>query len=63
MPVETMTVKEHARRVIENLPEDATWEDVEYAVYVCKKIAAGLADLDAGRTYTTEEVKQRLGLA
>ena len=63
MQTETMTAKEHARRVIERLPEDATWEDVEYAVYVCRKIAAGLADADAGRLVPHDEVKRRIGLA
>ena len=30
-----MTVKEQARRVLDELPEDATWDDVLYAFYVC----------------------------
>ena len=33
----TSSIKEEARRIIERLPEDATWEDLQYEVYVCTK--------------------------
>jgi predicted transcriptional regulator len=55
-------VKTQAVRLIEQLPEDATWEDLQYAIYVQQAIEAGLEDVKAGRVYTTEEVRKRLGL-
>ena len=31
-------VKEEVRRMIESLPDDATWEDVQYFIYVRERI-------------------------
>jgi hypothetical protein len=28
----TATVKEEARRLVERLPDDATWEDLQYQI-------------------------------
>ena len=58
----TPTVKEEARRLIERLPEDATWEDVQYEVYVRQAIEAGLKDSREGRIVALAEVRRRLGL-
>jgi hypothetical protein len=38
----TRTLKEEALRIIEALPDDATWEDLQYEVYVRQSIEAGL---------------------
>jgi predicted transcriptional regulator len=56
------TVKEEAANTIAKLSDDATWDDVLYAMYVRHEIAAGDADIAAGRTYSTEEVLRSLGL-
>jgi len=53
-----MTVKEQAHRVLDSLPESATWEDVVYAFYVCHSIARGMDDVDNGRTVSDEEVRR-----
>ena len=42
--------KAHAREAIDRLPDDASWDDVMYELYVRESIDAGLADLAAGRT-------------
>ena len=55
-------VKSAARDAIESLPEDSTWDDAIYRLYVRQKIDAGLADVDAGRTVDTSELRRRLGL-
>jgi predicted transcriptional regulator len=55
-------VKEEAAHLIENLPEDATWDDLMYEIYVRHQIEAGIAAADAGRTFSTEEVRRRLQL-
>ena len=56
---EMSTVKEQAKKLIEKLPDDATWKDLLYEVYVCQEIEAGLRDLEAGRVLSQEEVKKR----
>lgn len=54
------SVKEAARAIVEQLPEQATWDDLMYELYVKQKIEQGLADVEAGRTYSHEEVKAEL---
>lgn len=53
------TVKEEARKVIENLPDGATWDDLMYELYVRQKIETGLRAADEGRVLSHEQVKQR----
>lgn len=55
-------VKDEARRLVENLPEDVTWDDLMYQIYVRQAIEAGLADSDAGRVIDVEEVRKQFGL-
>jgi hypothetical protein len=56
------TVKEEAAELISNLSDDATWSDLVYSIYVRRSIEEGLADIEAGRTYSTEEVLEFFGL-
>jgi predicted transcriptional regulator len=55
-------VKDEARRLVERLPDEVTWDDVVHEIYVRQAIEAGLADSDAGRTTPVEEVRRRFGL-
>jgi hypothetical protein len=56
------TVKEEAKRLIERLPDNATWDDVEYEIYVRRAVDAGLSDSDAGRIESNAEVRKSFGL-
>jgi predicted transcriptional regulator len=58
----TATVKSEARKLVDGLPEDATWEDLIYQIYVREAIEQGLRDADAGRTADTATVRAELGL-
>lgn len=60
--METEGIKEQARRLLENLPDTATWEDLIYQIYVRQAIEAGINDSDRGRTVAVEEVRRRFGL-
>jgi len=53
-------VKETVRSLLDRLPETCTLDDVLYHVYVLQAIERGLADADAGRTVSHEDVAQRL---
>jgi predicted transcriptional regulator len=55
-------IKIEAARLLAQLPDDATWEDLQYAIYVQQAIEAGIQDAEEGRVHTTDEVRQRLGL-
>lgn len=56
------SIKPEARRLVEQLPEDATWDDLMYEIYVRQAIEAGLQDSREGRTVPVAEVRRRLGL-
>lgn len=56
------TVRDDTRKLADRLPDDATWDDVLYEIYVRQSIEAGLKDADAGNTLSSEEVRRRLGL-
>ena len=54
------SAKDAARKIIDHLPEQATWDDIMYTLYVKQKIEEGLADIEAGRTVPHNEVKAEL---
>ncbi len=55
MPITDL--KREAHRLIDQLPEDATWDDLMYQLFVRQAIEAGFADSDAGRTVDLHEVR------
>ena len=55
-------VKSEAHRLIDTLPDDATWDDIMYRVYVHQCIDAGARDADRGQTMDVDEVRRRFGL-
>lgn len=54
--------KEEARRIIEELPDDASWEDLMYRIYVRQAVKAGIEDFQAGRVVPDEKVPRQFGL-
>ncbi len=54
-----MTAKEIALDAIAHLPDSATIEEIMEALYVRKKMADGLADIEAGRVVSNDEAKKR----
>ena len=57
------SIKPQALRLLEQLPDDATWEDLMYEIYVRQAIEDGLKDSQAGRTVSVDEVRKRFGLS
>lgn len=53
------SVKEQAKEVVDQLPDDATWEEVVYRLYRRRELEAGHRDLEEGRVHSHEEVKKR----
>lgn len=56
------SVKEQALRLVESLPSDATWEDLQYQIFVKQKIEAGLQDARQGRTVSDRDARNQFGL-
>ncbi len=46
--------------MIENLPDDSSFEDIQYHIYVRQKVERGLEDIEAGKVLTQEEVEERM---
>ena len=55
-----VTAKQEVAQLLTQLPDDATLEDIQYHVYVLEKIQRGRADIAAGRSYTSEQARERL---
>jgi predicted transcriptional regulator len=62
MKMLTGTVKEEARKLVERLPDDATWEDLQYEIYFRQSVEAGLRASEEGRVVPHEEARRQLGL-
>ena len=60
--MEALKVKDEARRLVEDLPDDASWDDLMYTIYVRQAIEEGLRDSEAGRTVDVKAVRARFGL-
>ena len=56
----TMTTKEIAKQVIDNLPNDASMDDIMYALYVKDTFERGVREMREGEVIPHEVVKQRL---
>lgn len=59
---ESTTIKDAAHRIVEQLPDDASWEDLIYRLYVRQSIEAGLRDGKTGRVESVAEVRKSFGL-
>jgi len=57
------SIKEKVHRLLDGLPESATWDDLMYKIYVRQTIEAGLEDSDAGRNTDVKELRASFGLS
>ena len=61
--VETQGVKSAVRQLADALPDDATWDDVMYRIYVHQAVDAGRRDSAEGRLVDVAEVRRQFGLS
>lgn len=54
------TAKDEVRALLENLPDDASLEDIQYHLYVRQKVLKGLEASEQGRTLTHQEAVRRM---
>jgi hypothetical protein len=57
------SIKEEAARLVRELPESASWDDLMYEIFVRQKIESGLADLQSGRKHDHASIRKEFGLA
>lgn len=55
-----MIPRDAVRRLLEELPADASYEDIQYHIYVQQKIDAGLEAAERGEFISDEEIAQRI---
>lgn len=52
-------VKKEAMKMIDGLPEEISWDDIIYQMYVRNKIERGIKAADEGRIVPHDEVKKQ----
>ncbi len=53
-----MTTKEYALHVIEDLPDDVTWDDVRERINFVAGVRKGLDELDAGKGIPHAQIRE-----
>ncbi len=56
------SVKKAAARLVRELPDSASWDDLMYQIIVRQKIEAGLEDLREGRKHDHAAIRREFGL-
>ena len=54
------SAKREVEELLKRIPDDASYEDIQYAIYVRRKIARAEADATAGRVLTQEDAERRM---
>ncbi len=60
--MQATNIREEAHHLLEKMPENATWDDLMYKIYVRQAIEDGLEDSKAGRTIDVKNVRAKFGL-
>ncbi len=55
-------VKSEALKLVRDLPDSSSWNDLMYCIYVRQKIEAGLADIESGRVHTHASIRKEFAL-
>lgn len=51
---------EEVRQLLERLPVDASYEDIQYHIYVRQTVQLGIEAADHGEVISQEEVERRM---
>jgi len=60
--MQSNNIKQEAYHLLQKLPENATWDDLMYEIYVRQAIEAGIEESEAGRTIDVGQVRAKFGL-
>jgi hypothetical protein len=60
--MEIKNIKQKARNLIDKLPDNSTWDDLMYEIYMRQAIEAGLADSEAEKVISVAEVRTKFKL-
>ena len=54
------TVKEEVKSLLQKLPDNCTFEDIQYHLYVIEKIQRGIERAEKEGTITQKEIERRM---
>ena len=54
------TAKDEVRRLLDDLPDEASFEDIQYQVYLLDEVSRGSRESDLGEGIEHGEVKRHL---
>jgi len=54
------TAKDEVRKLLDRMPDEASFEDIQYQVYVLDEIQRGSKEIDRGEGVPQAEVRRRL---
>ena len=54
------TAKQDVERMLQHLPRESTYEDIQYHLYVLEKIKRGQDNIANGQSCSHEQAKERL---
>ena len=55
-----ITNKESAQQIIADLPDDVTWDEIQYRLYIKEMIDEAELEIAEGKGISHEEVEERL---
>ena len=59
----TPNLRQQVHQIADQLPPEATWDDVRYQIELRASIERGLADADGGRMTDVETLRREFGLS
>ncbi len=55
-----ISAKIEAIEILKSLPDNCTWEDIQYHLYVREKVEKGLKDIENGKIVSHEKVEKEV---
>ena len=55
-----LSAKEETIRLLKELPDNSTFEEIQYHLFVRQKIQRGIEDIEDGRIYSQEDMEKRM---
>jgi predicted transcriptional regulator len=52
------TAKEEVRDLLEKIPENASFDDIQYHIYIRQKVQKGLEAAERGKVFSREEAER-----
>ncbi len=54
------TAKREVQKILEKIPDEATFEDIQYHIYVREMVEKGLKDIEKGLLVDQDEAEKRM---